>query len=424
MTAGPSWVQGAEGSGFGLQHLPFGVDAAAGPVVAVGPAALPLRPLAATGRLGDADAAWFDTPTLDAFLAAGPGAWATVRGALQRLLGVGAHLPERRAVEPLLVPRDGVRLLLPVTVGDYVDFYASIHHATNLGRILRPGTEPLLPNWRHLPVGYHGRAGTVVVSGTPVRRPNGLRRQADGPPSFGPSRELDLELEVATVVGVGSELGTPVPIGRAAAHLFGVALLNDWSARDIQAFEYQPLGPFLGKSFATSLAGWITPLAALAPYRRPGPAQDPRPEPHLCTADPWALDLRLEASLQSATMRATGVPPARISASGFADLYWTIAQQFAHLTANGASVRPGDLFGSGTVSGPTPGSEGSLIELTRRGERPLRLPDGGDRGFLADGDVVVLTARAGDGPDHLQLGEVRGEVLPAWPVDAATCEER
>jgi fumarylacetoacetase len=423
MTAGPSWVEGADGSGFGLQHLPFGVDADVGPVVAVGPAVLPLCPVAAAGRLGTADPSWFDAPTLGAFLGAGPGAWATVRGALQRLLGVGAHRPERQAVEALLLPRDGVRLVLPIAIGDYVDFYASIHHATNLGRILRPGTEPLLPNWRHLPVAYHGRAGTVVVSGTPVRRPNGLRRQPDGPPSFGPSRELDLELEVATVVGVGSELGAPVPIDRAGTHLFGVALLNDWSARDIQAFEYQPLGPFLGKSFATSLAGWITPLAALAPFRRPGPVQEPSPEPHLRTTEPWALDLRLEAWLQSAAMRAADVPPTRISTSGFVDLYWTIAQQFAHLTANGASVRPGDLFGSGTVSGPTPGSEGSLIELTRRGEHPLRLPDGAERGFLADGDVVVLTATAGDGPNHLQLGEVRGEVLPAWPVAGATGEE-
>jgi fumarylacetoacetase len=419
--AGPSWVEGADGSGFGLQHLPFGVDADAGPVVAIGPAALPLRPLAASRRLR-VDPAVFDAGTLDAFLAAGPESWATVRGALQRLLGVSAHLPERRDVEALLVPRDALRLVLPFRVGDYVDFYASIHHATNLGRIMRPGTEPLLPNWRHLPVGYHGRAGTVVVSGTPVRRPNGLRRQADGPPTFGPSRELDLELEVATVVGVASELGTPVPIDRAAAHLFGMALLNDWSARDIQAFEYQPLGPFLGKSFASSLAGWITPLAALAPFRRPPPPQHPRPEPHLRTSDPWAVDLQLEAHLQSATMRATGMPPARITASGFADLYWTIAQQFAHLTANGASVRPGDLFGSGTVSGPTPGSEGSMIELTRRGERPLRLPDGAQRGFLADGDVVVLTASAGDGPDRLELGEVRGEVLPAWPLAGAAEE--
>jgi fumarylacetoacetase len=420
--AGPSWVEGADGSGYGLQHLPFGVDVDAGPVVAVGPAALPLRALAAAGRL-PVEPALFDGPTLDAFLAAGPGAWSAVRRSLQRLLGVGAHLPERRGVESLLVPRDGLHLALPIAVGDYVDFYASIHHATNLGRILRPGTEPLLPNWRHLPVAYHGRAGTIVVSGTPVRRPNGLRRQDDGPPSFGPSRELDLELEVATVVGVGSELGTPVPIDRAAAHLFGVALLNDWSARDIQAFEYQPLGPFLGKSFATSLAGWITPLAALAPFRRPGPPQHPPPAPHLQTAEPWAVDLQLEVHVQSATMRATAVPPARVTATGFADLYWTIAQQFAHLTANGASVRPGDLFGSGTVSGPTPGSEGSLIELTRRGERPLRLPDGTPRGFLADGDVVVLSATAGDGPDRIQLGEVRGEVLPAWPVPGVPGEE-
>jgi fumarylacetoacetase len=289
---------------------------------------------------------------------------------------------------------------MPFMVGDYVDFYSSLEHATNLGRLFRPDAEPLLPNWRHLPVAYHGRSGTVVPSGTPIVRPTGqARAPGEERPSFGPSRRLDYELELGFVVGVGSRLGEPVPAGAFRDHVFGVVLVNDWSARDLQAWEYQPLGPFLGKSFATSISAWVTPLALLEGRFVPAPAQDPEPLPYLRAEGEWALDVELEVEL-------SGTIVSRSNARG---LYWTMPQQLAHATVNGASIRRGDLFASGTISGPEPGSEGSLIELTWNGEHPLRLGDGSDRTFLEDDDTVVLRGRA----RNVELGEVRGTVLPA-----------
>ena len=296
----------------------------------------------------------------------------------------------------------------PFTVGDYVDFYCSLDHASNVGRIFRPDAEPLLPNWRHLPVGYHGRAGTVVVSGTPVVRPCGQRRPpgAEGP-TYGPSVRLDIEAEVAFVVGVGSRLGEPVPIEAFADRVFGVVLLNDWSARDIQAWEYQPLGPFLGKSFATSISPWVVPLEALAAARVDGPAQDPAPLGYLRRAEPWALDLSIEVALNGAV----------VSRPPFATMYWTPDQMLAHMTVNGASTRTGDLYASGTVSGPEPGQRGSLIELTWNGAEPLMLGDGTTRSFLEDGDTVTLSATApAAGGGRLSLGQVTGTVHPARPV--------
>jgi fumarylacetoacetase len=268
---------------------------------------------------------------------------------------------------------------LPVAIGDYVDFFSSLEHATNLGRLFRPGGDPLLPNWRHLPVGYHGRAGSVVVSGTPIVRPQGQR------PDFGPTEALDIELELGFVTGAGKPLGTPIAAAEVREHVFGFVLVNDWSARDLQRWEYQPLGPFLAKSFATSISPWIVPLAALEPYLVSAPEQDPEPLPYLRTAGDWALDLALEVELNGAVI-------SRTNARG---LYWTFPQQLAHATVNGAAVRPGDLFASGTISGPTPGSEGSLIEL----ERP----------FLADGDTVILRGAAGT----VSFGEVRGTIVSA-----------
>jgi fumarylacetoacetase len=298
-----------------------------------------------------------------------------------------------------------VVLHLPFTVADYVDFYCSLDHASNVGRIFRPDAEPLLPNWRHLPVGYHGRAGTVVVSGTPVVRPCGQRRPpgADAP-TYGPSVRLDIEAEVGFVIGAGSRLAEPVPIGDFADHVFGVVLLNDWSARDIQAWEYQPLGPFLGKSFATSISPWVVPLEALEAARVEGPAQDPAPLPYLRRAEPWALDLSIEVALNGSV----------VSRPPFAGMYWTPDQMLAHLTVNGASTRTGDLYGSGTVSGPQAAQRGSLIELTWNGSEPLSLADGSTRAFLEDGDTVTLsaTAPAADGA-RLSLGEVTGTIHPA-----------
>ncbi len=332
----------------------------------------------------------FAAQSLNRFLALGRPAWEDVVARVGELVRTGADL----------VPLDEVTVHLPFEVADYVDFYSSLEHATNLGRIFRPDAEPLLPNWRHLPVGYHGRAGTLVASGTPVVRPCGQAKAPDDPaPGFGPSKRLDFELELGFVVGVPSRLGSPVPATAFRDHVFGVVLVNDWSARDIQAWEYQPLGPFLGKSFATSISAWVTPLALLEDRLVPGPAQEPEPLPYLRVPGDWALDVELEVEL-------SGTVVSRTNARG---LYWTMPQQLGHATVNGASLRTGDLLASGTISGPDPGSEGSLIELTGNGAHPIRLGDGSTRTFLEDGDEVVFRGRAGD----VELGEVRGTVLPA-----------
>ena len=332
----------------------------------------------------------FAAPSLNPFLAQGRVVWEAVVERIGGLVAGGADL----------VPLDEVDVRLPFVLGDYVDFYSSLEHATNLGRLFRPDAEPLLPNWRHLPVGYHGRSGTVVVSGTPIVRPCGQSKgPSDAEPSFGPSTRLDFELELGCVVGVGSELGQPVSALDFREYAFGVVLVNDWSARDLQSWEYQPLGPFLGKSFATSISAWVTPLALLEDRFVRAPAQDPSPLPYLRAAVASALDLDLEVELASTVV-------SRTNARG---LYWTMPQQLAHATVNGASLRPGDLLATGTISGPEPGSEGSLIELTWNGTRPIRLGDGSTRAFLEDGDEVVLRGRAGD----VELGEVRGTVLPA-----------
>jgi len=332
----------------------------------------------------------FSERSLNAFLALGRAAWEETLGRVVDLIEGGHDV----------VPLEDATIHLPFEVADYVDFYSSLEHATNLGRLFRPDAEPLLPNWRHLPVGYHGRAGTVVISGTPVVRPCGQSKGPDDPePRFGPSRRLDIELELGFVVGVGSALGFPVSASAFRDHVFGVVLVNDWSARDIQAWEYQPLGPFLGKSFATSISGWITPLALLEDRFVASPAQDPEPLPYLRVSGDWALDIELEVELSDTVV-------SRTNASG---LYWTMPQQLAHATVNGASLRTGDLFVSGTISGPGAGSQGSLIELTWNGAHPIRLGDGSTRAFLEDGDEVVLRGRAGD----VELGEVRGTILPA-----------
>jgi fumarylacetoacetase len=332
----------------------------------------------------------FEASSLNAFLTLGRSSWEDTVARVDELVTAGTEL----------VPLETATSHLPFEVADYVDFYSSLEHATNLGRLFRPDAEPLLPNWRHLPVGYHGRAGTVVVSGTPVVRPSGqVKSPQDANPRFDQSARLDIELELGFVVGVGSRIGEPMPASAFRDHVFGVLLVNDWSARDIQAWEYQPLGPFLGKSFATSIAAWVTPFALLEDRFVAPPAQDPEPLPYLATSGEWAVDLDLEVEL-SGTVIARG---------NARSLYWTMPQQLAHATVNGSSIRTGDLFASGTISGAGPGSEGSLIELTRNGERPVRLANGSERTFLEDGDEVVLRGRAGD----VELGEVRGTVVPA-----------
>ncbi|MET7640214.1 fumarylacetoacetase [Streptomyces sp. NPDC005438] len=338
-------------------------------------------------------------PTLNPLMAAGRTVWSEVRAAVRQVLTDG------RAAGHLL-PLDQVTLHLPFEVADYVDFYASEHHATNVGRIFRPDGEPLTPNWKHLPIGYHGRAGTVVVSGTPVRRPVGQRKPPTEPaPLFGPSVRLDIEAEVGFVVGAPSALGEPVDQDAFRDHVFGVCLLNDWSARDLQAWEYVPLGPFLGKSFATSVSAWVTPLEALDAARVRPPERSHPLLPYLDDADrePAGLDLRITVSLNG---HPVAEPP-------FSAMYWTAAQQLAHMTVNGASLRTGDLFASGTVSGPGEHQRGCLLELTWSGQNPVQLPDG-ERAFLQDGDEVTLTAWA-PGPDgsRVGLGEVTGRVEAA-----------
>ena len=370
--------------GFGLDHLPYGVFVTEGSAPRVGV------------RYGDkvVDVATvrpeLDRPSLNHFMALGPDAWAETRAQITELV-------ESEALPAL--PLDAASLLLPFEVGDYVDFYASLDHASNVGRIFRPDQEPLLPNWRHLPVGYHGRSGTVVVSGTPVVRPCGQRKSpAEQSPTYGPSLRLDIEAELGFVVGVGTELGSRVPVEDFAQHVFGVVGLNDWSARDIQAWEYVPLGPFLGKSFATSVSAWVTPLAALAAARCDLPAQDPVPLPYLAGGD--ALDIEVEVVLNGEVVSR---PPYRT-------MYWSPAQMLAHLTVNGASTRPGDLFASGTISGPEPDTRGSFLELSWGGTQPF----GDGRTFLEDGDEVVLRYSApGTGGGRITLGEVTGRIEAA-----------
>lgn len=331
------------------------------------------------------------TGSLDAFLAQGPHAWAAVRARVPQWAG-GPHR----------VPPAGVTMHLPFTVADYVDFYSSRHHAENVGRIFRPGSPPLTPNWEHLPIGYHGRAGTVAVSGTDVVRPCGQRLDGDAP-TFGPSRRLDIEAEVGFVVGVPAD--RPVPVDAFADHVFGVCLVDDWSARDLQAWEYVPLGPFLGKSFLTSVSPWVVPLAALEHARVDPPPRATGVLPYLDDAGlRWGLDIELEVRLNG---HVVSRPP-------FAPMHWTAPQQLAHLTVNGATLRTGDLFASGTVSGPDRDQRGSLLELSWGGTEPISLPDGTTRTFLEDGDTVTISATA-PGPDgtRIGLGEVTGTVRPA-----------
>jgi fumarylacetoacetase len=390
-------VEIPEGSAFGLANVPYGVFAPAG-----GP---PRAGVRVGDQVLDLAAALEDPvfagPVLNPFLAQGPARWREIRQRLTELLS-GSDVPQSA-----LYPLAEVSLLLPVEIGDYVDFYASEQHASNIGQLFRPGAEPLMPNWKHLPVGYHGRSGTVVVSGTPVIRPQGQRKApADDVPSYGPSRRLDIEAEVGFVVGTGSALGRPVGLGEFAGHVFGVCLVNDWSARDLQAWEYVPLGPFLGKSFATSVSPWIVPLAALEHARVAPPPRDKPLLPYLADdpAQPWGLDLALEVRLNGHLVAS---PP-------YATMYWTAAQMLAHMTVNGASVRPGDLFASGTVSGPRAEQRGSLIELSWGGRDPLTLPDGSTRTFLEDGDEVMITATApGPAGARIGFGEVTGQIRPA-----------
>ena len=421
-----SWVPGAAGSDFPVQNLPFGCfvrpgDSAIRIGVAIGGRVLDLYEAVDAGALADTDDV-LRGPSLNGLMACGPSAWRALRGRLSRLLREGGDDAARGAADRLLVPMDQVAMQIPAVVGDFTDFFASIHHATNAGSLFRPDN-PLLPNYKYVPVGYHGRVSSIVPSGVPVRRPKGqVLAPGATVPTLRPSAMLDYEAELGLFMGAGNALGEPIPIGAAAGHCFGLVLLNDWSARDIQAWEYQPLGPFLAKNFATSISPWVVTLDALAPFRGPStprPGGDPPPLPHLDDEkdrSQGGLDVRMEVLLCSAAMRHASVAPMRLSQATFLDSYWTLAQMLAHHTSGGCNMRPGDLVGSGTISGPGPGTLGSLLEITRRGATPLALPGGEQRRFLEDGDEVVLRGRCcRKGFTDIGFGECRAILQPAIP---------
>ncbi|HEY3482687.1 MAG TPA: fumarylacetoacetase [Streptomyces sp.] len=378
------------GSPFGTDNLPYGVFSTGGSPrvgVRVGDSVLDLA-LALDDEV-------FAAPSLNPFMAQGYDRWVAVR---ERIIALVAGPVPDDAVHAVA----DVTLHLPFEVADYVDFYASEHHASNVGRLFRPDAEPLLPNWKHLPVGYHGRAGTVLVSGTDIVRPSG-QRKGDPAPVFGPSTRLDIEAELGFVVGTGTPLNTPIPPDAFARHVFGAVLLNDWSARDIQAWEYVPLGPNLGKSFATSISPWVVPILALEAARIPLPGQDPEPLPYLRESRPWGLDIELVVAWNGE----------EVSRPPYREMYWSPAQMLAHLTINGASSRTGDLYASGTISGPEKGQRGAFLELSWGGAEPLTVK-GEERSFLLDGDEVVITGTApGVGGGRIGFGEVRGRILPA-----------
>jgi len=395
-----TWVDGAAGSLFDVDNLPYGVFSLPGEEprigVRIGEHVLDLAPVAAAEMLDVHHV--FEEPSLNPLMAEGPQVAASIR---QWITGLLSDETERGLVEPHLLPLGEVELHLPVEVADYVDFYCSLEHATNVGRIFRPDAEALLPNWRHLPVGYHGRAGTVVASGTDVVRPSGQRKPPDADaPTYGPSTRLDIEAELGFVVGAPSALASRVGVDDFAGHVFGLVGLNDWSARDIQAWEYVPLGPFLGKSFATSISHWVTPLAALDAAWVDLPGQEPEPLPYLQGSAARGLDIDVEVELNGEV----------VSRPPYASLYWSPAQMLAHMTVNGASLRTGDLFASGTISGAEREQRGSFLELSWGGKEPF----GDGRSFLEDGDEVVLRYTApGSAGGRIALGEVAGTVVPA-----------
>lgn len=398
-----SWLAVEEGSDFPIQNLPFGMFTTANDDlpragVAIGNQIVDLVAVHRSGVMS--------FPSED-----------MLRGSLNDLFAFGIG-PVRRRVSELLtagnkelanVPNRGIvgmaaaHMHVPFTVGDYVDFYSSEQHASNVGRMFRPDDPPLLPNWKHMPIAYHGRASTVVASGTPVKRPTGQRPGPEGP-TYGPSQKLDIELEVGFFTARSTELGSTIPIDDALGYIGGVVLVNDWSARDIQAWEYRPLGPYLGKSFATSVSPWVVTMEALAPFFVPAARQDPAPLPYLAAEFNVALDLNLEVELNGSV----------IAATGFKDMYWTMAQQLTHAASNGTAIRPGDLYASGTVSGSEPDQYGSMLELSWNGTKPVGLADGSTRTFLEDGDTVRITGwcQNGHGP-RVGLGECVGTVVPA-----------
>jgi fumarylacetoacetase len=420
-----SWVDSANDSAsdFPIENLPYGVfrhrdRSRIG--VAIGDQILDLHACASQGLLAPLSEeliAVCGAQLLNPLMSLGPEAWSALRHHLSTLLDADQNGMHMHRIESFLVPMRDAAMQLPAQIGDYTDFYSSIHHATRVGKLFRPDN-PLLPNYKYVPIGYHGRASSIVVSGSEIRRPCGQTKGANPEPLFGPTRALDYELEVGIFVGHGNPLGRSIPMAEAEQHIFGLCLVNDWSARDVQSWEYQPLGPFLAKSFATTMSPWIVSLEALAPYRVSTPQRpdgDPAPLPYLSSpsSDRDGIDLTLEVYLQSAVMRQSGVAPMRLSRANLRDLYWTIAQLVTHHASNGCNLRTGDLLATGTISGPDEGSEGCLLEKKLNGE--IRLPSGEVRSFLDDGDQISFRAHAHrPGLPRIGFGECTGTILPPF----------
>ena len=421
-----SFVESANVAGcdFPIQNLPFGAftdgqNSGASLCVAIGDQVFDLEAAAERALLDDVDDSTYEVckeSCLNPLMGLGPARWRALRRVLFQLLN--ANSAHRTDAGACLRPQQDVTMVVPATIGNYTDFYASVHHASNVGALFRP-ENPLLPNYKWVPIGYHGRASTIVVSGTSVRRPRGQVKPPSSPaPYFAPSSRLDYEVEIGAFIGVGNEMGEAIPIAQAREHIFGLCLVNDWSARDIQAWEYQPLGPFLAKSFATTISPWIVTTEALAPFRVPAatrPAGDPQPLPYLADLNDQTtggFDLTAEVYLQTAAMRAANCSPHLMSQGNLRDMYWTFAQMLVHHTSNGCDLRPGDLLASGTVSGPEPTARGCLLEITRGGAEPILLPDGTKRTFLEDGDEVRLRAFCqAPGAVRIGFGECRGTLI-------------
>ncbi|XP_059663321.1 fumarylacetoacetase [Cornus florida] len=414
-----SFIEVHSDSHFPIENLPYGVfkpepGSEPRPGVAIGEYVLDLSVIASAGlfdglTLKNSDC--FNQPNLNKFLGMGRTAWKEARATIQKLLSFSEPALRDNAIlrQKSLVPMDKVQMLLPIAIGDYTDFFSSMHHAKNCGTIFRGPENPIPANWFHLPIAYHGRASSIVISGTDIIRPKGQGHpSANSPPYFGPSRKLDFELEMAAVVGPGNELGKPINVNEASDHIFGLVLLNDWSARDIQAWEYVPLGPFLGKSFGTTISPWIVTLDALEPFACDAPKQSPYPLPYLAEKISKNFDISLEVLIKPAGQKHSSI----VTRSNFNHLYWTLTQQLAHHTINGCNLRPGDLLATGTISGPDPESYGCLLELTWNGQKPLSL-GGTDRHFLEDGDEVTFTGCCKGNGYNVGFGTCSGKILPA-----------
>ncbi len=422
MPALESFIDVRRDSHFPVQNLPFGIFKSKQGTprvgVAIGEYVLDLSILEELGHFRSPefqDRHVFSQDSLNAFLALGRPGWRKARVVIQHLLSseTATLRDDAKLRAQVFHAQKDVEMQLPVRLGNYTDFYSSYHHAHNVGTMLRGPENALMPNWKWLPVAYHGRASSIVISGTDVRRPSGQIKPPDADaPTFGLTKSFDYELEMAFLIGPGNSLGDPVPIDRAIDHIFGFVLMNDWSARDIQAWEYQPLGPFLAKNFCTSISPWVVTLEALEPFRKSLSRQDPEPLPYLRQKDDFTFDIHLEAHLRTSSMDA----PHIITRTNFQNLYWSVAQQLAHHTVNGCNLQPGDLLASGTISGPTEESRGCMLELTWRGANPLKLPNGEMRKWLEDGDTLTITGWCDGDGYRIGFGEVSGRVLPSAPA--------